>query len=419
MFGDRPADVAAVQAEAESVARDQVPDLGPPVRTRSSSTIEATAGTGLVGVRLAARDGFSDHIEVLERAGGEGVAWLPATAARSLGVRAGQTIRLGQAPAVDLRVAGVYRDLAGGDRPLDPFWSPLASVIYTLRADRTPPPPLVLVDPDRFLDLTARLEAPGRLEWDFYPGPGRLTLARADRLDAQIRAVQAAAGDPFVEGESGRDRVTTSSPIGDVVRRAHATLAALTGPVESISLTGRLLALVLVAAAATFAVRRRRAEVTVLIAQGVGGLPIGARSMAEAALPLAVGGALGYLAALGLAGALNPVAGLEPQVTGAALREVAVAAAAGLVLFGLVTWVAVRSEERERTGRLGQVLSRSWWEVLVLGLAAAAVYELQTRGGGPVEVAGKPARVDRLLVLFPLLLIAGLAGLVTGARPGC
>jgi hypothetical protein len=407
MFGDRPADVAAVQAEAESVARDQVPDLGPPVRTRSSSTIEATAGTGLVGVRLAARDGFSDHIEVLERAGGEGVAWLPATAARSLGVRAGQTIRLGQAPAVDLRVAGVYRDLAGGDRPLDPFWSPLASVIYTLRADRTPPPPLVLVDPDRFLDLTARLEAPGRLEWDFYPEPGRLTLARADRLDAQIRAVQAAAGDPFVEGESGRDRVTTSSPIGDVVRRAHATLAALTGPVESISLTGRLLALVLVA------------EVTVLIAQGVGGLPIGARSMAEAALPPAVGGALGYLAALGLAGALNPVAGLEPQVTGAALREVAVAAAAGLVLFGLVTWVAVRSEERERTGRLGQVLSRSWWEVLVLGLAAAAVYELQTRGGGPVEVAGKPARVDRLLVLFPLLLIAGLAGLVTGARPGC
>ena len=316
-------------------------------------------------------------------------------------MRAGQTIRLGQAPAVDLRVAGVHRDLAGGDQPLDPFWSPLASVIYTLRADRTPPPPLVLVDPDRFLDLTARLDAPGRLEWDFYPEPGRLTLARADRLDAQIRAVQAAAGDPFVEGESGRDRVTTSSPIGDVVRRAHATLAALTGPVESISLTGRLLALVLVA------------EVTVLIAQGVGGLPIGARSMAEAALPLAVGGALGYLAALGLAGALNPVAGLEPQVTGAALREVAVAAAAGLVLFGLVTWVAVRSEERERTGRLGQVLSRSWWEVLVLGLAAAAVYELQTRGGGPVEVAGQPARVDRLLVLFPLLLIAGLAGLVT------
>ena len=44
-------------------------------------------------------------------------------------------------------------------------------------------------------------------------------------------------------------------------------------------------------------------------------------------------------------------------------------------------------------------------------LAAAALYELQTRDARPVEVKGRPARVDRLLVLFPLLLIAGLAGL--------
>jgi hypothetical protein len=72
--------------------------------------------------------------------------------------------------------------------------------------------------------------------------------------------------------------------------------------------------------------------------------------------------------------------------------------------------VVVRSQELERTGRLGQVLVRPLWEVLVLVLAAAALYELQTRGAGPVEVQGRPAQVDRLQVLFPLLLIAGLAG---------
>jgi putative ABC transport system permease protein len=95
----------------------------------------------------------------------------------------------------------------------------------------------------------------------------------------------------------------------------------------------------------------------------------------------------------------------------AARREVVVALLAGLLLFGLVTWIAVRSEERERTGRFGQVLARPWWEALVLALAAA-LGELQTRGGGPVVSEGQPAQVDRL-VLFPLLLIAGLAGLAT------
>jgi putative ABC transport system permease protein len=310
-----------------------------------------------------------------------------------------------------LMVAGVYRDLAADDRSLDPFWSPLASAIYTLRADRDRPAPLLLVDPDRFVDLADRLEAPRRLEWDLYPAPGRLTLPRADRLVAQVRAVESTAGDPL--GELGRHRLTTSSPVATAVERAHATADALRGPVESITLAGRLLAMVLVAAAGVFAVRRRRAEVTVLIAQGVGGLPIGARSIVEAALPLAVGGALGYLAALGLAGALNPVPGLQPQALAAARREVVVALAAGLLLFGLVTWVVVRSQELERTGRLRQVLARPLWEALVLVLAAAALYELQTRGAGPVEVQGRPAGADRLLVLFPLLLIAGLAGLAT------
>jgi putative ABC transport system permease protein len=409
-FGSDPAGVAAVQAEAASIARFDAPELGPPVRTRLGPALDLVAGARATRVRLAARDGFGAHIEVLDRVAGDG-AWLTEAAASSLGARAGQTVRLGGPPGVELQVAGVYRDLAAGDRPLDPFWSPLASSIYDLSVAGNTPPPLLLVDPDRFDDLAARLGEPARLEWDFYPEPGRLTLSRADRLAAQIRGVESAAGDPLQT--LGQHRVTTSSPVAAAVDRAHATVAALTGPVESISLTGRLLAMVLVAVAATFAVRRRRAEVRLLTAQGVGGLPIGARSMVEAALPLAAGGALGYLAALGLAGALNPVRGLQPDAAAAARLEVAAALLAGLVLFGLVTWVAVRSEELERSGRLGHALAGPWWEALVLVLAAAALYELQTRGAGPVQVEGQPARVDRLLVLFPLLLIAGLAGLAT------
>ena len=416
VFGADRSEASAVEAEVESVVRDQAPELGPPVRSMVGPTLDAVAGARTAQVQFAARDGAGAHLQVLERVTGGGV-WITDTTARSLGVRAGQTVRLGGRSGIALAVAGVYRDLAADGRSLDPFWSPLASTIYTPRADRDTPAPLVLVDPDRFVDLADRLETSRRLEWDLYPAPGRLTLPRADRLAAQVRAVESTAGDPL--GELGRHRLTTSSPISTAVERAHATADALRRPVESITLAGRLLAMVLVASAGVFAVRRRRAEVMVLIAQGVGGLPIGARSIVEAALPLAVGGALGYLAAFGLAGALNPLPGLQPEALAAAARgEVMIALAGGLLLFGLATWVVVWSRELERTGRLRQVLTRPLWEALVLVLAVAALYELQTRGAGPVEVQGRPARVDRLLVLFPLLLIAGLAGLATRGAAG-
>ena len=189
MFGADRSGMAAVEAEVESVVRDRAPELGPPVRSMLGPTLAGVAGARTAQVRLAARDGSGAHLQVLDRAGGGGV-WITDTTARSLGVRAGQTVRLGGLAGITLTVAGIYRDLAAGGRPLDPFWSPLASVIYTLSPDRDTPAPLLLVDPDRFVDLTDRLETSRRLEWDFYLAPGRLTLTRADRLAAQGWAVE-------------------------------------------------------------------------------------------------------------------------------------------------------------------------------------------------------------------------------------
>ena len=119
-----------MEAEVESVVRDQAPELSPPVRSMLGPTLDAVAGARTAQVRLAARDGFDAHLQVLDRATG-GAVWLTDTTARSLGVRAGQTVRLGGRSGIALPVAGVYRDLAADGRPLDPFWSPLASAIYT------------------------------------------------------------------------------------------------------------------------------------------------------------------------------------------------------------------------------------------------------------------------------------------------
>lgn len=137
-FGADGSEMAAVEAEVESVVRDQAPELGPSVRSMVGPTLDAVAGARTAQVRLAARDGFDAHLQVLDRTADEGV-WLTDTTARLLGVRAGQTVRLGGPSGIALAVAGIYRDLAAGGRPLDPFWSPLASIIYTLSADRDTP----------------------------------------------------------------------------------------------------------------------------------------------------------------------------------------------------------------------------------------------------------------------------------------
>jgi hypothetical protein len=74
-FGGDPAAVAAVQAEAESVARFDAPELGPPVRTRLGPALDVVAGARATRVRFAARDGFEAHVEVDRVAGGG--AWPP------------------------------------------------------------------------------------------------------------------------------------------------------------------------------------------------------------------------------------------------------------------------------------------------------------------------------------------------------
>src|SRR5207244_5147997 len=66
--------------------------------------------------------------------------------------------------------------------------------------------------------------------------------------------------------------------------------------------------------------------------------------------------------------------------------------------------------ESRAWARLRTVAGLFPWEVVALALAAASYYEIATRGTAPVAQGGPP-KVDRLLLLFPILFIAGLAGL--------
>jgi putative ABC transport system permease protein len=407
-----PNELAALSGEVEGIVAARAPRLGEPTRTVLGPPAAVTAHGEAASVQLAARDGFTRHVRRVATAPGTaatGGVWLPESVATALRVRPGQAVTIGTAPHVRIRVAGVYQDLTGGDRPLDPFWSPLSGALAVKKVGEEPPQ-LLLAEPARLAEIGRQLGAAARLEWNYYLPPGRLTVPAVETLVPQIDRVRLDVSDPI--SVLAARQASASSPLATAVASAHATELALTGPVETISVTGRILALALLAAAGLYGVKRRRAEVLLLTAQGVGGARIAGRSMVEAALPLLAGGALGWLLALALAGVLIPTGEPQPQALAAASREVAVALAVGLLLLAAVTWASVQAEERERSrAAFRQLLAKPLWEALVLVLAAAALYELQTRGSQPVQAAGQPATVDRFMVLFPLLLIAGLAGL--------
>jgi putative ABC transport system permease protein len=421
-----PNELEGLSGQVERVVAGRAPRLGEPVRTLLGPPVPVAAegpeGSGepqggapvnrAAQVQLAARDGFAGHVRRLATAQGTAAAdgvWVPRSVATALRLRPGQVVVIGTAPLVRARVAGIYQDLTDGDRPLDPFWSPLSGAMAVQQADQ-PPPPLLLAEPEPLAELGRQLAVSARLEWDFYLPPGRLTVPAVETLVPQIDRVRLDISDPL--SLLAARQATASSPLATAVASAHTTELALTGPVEAISVTGRILALALLAAAGLYGVKRRRGEVLLLTAQGVGGAQLAARSVMEAVLPLLAGGALGWALAVGLAGVLTPTSEPQPQALAAANREVVVVLAVGLLLLAAVTWASVRAEERERSrAAFRELLAKPLWEALVLVLAAAALYELQTRGGRPVQVAGQPAQVDRFLVLFPLLLIAGLAGL--------
>jgi putative ABC transport system permease protein len=394
----------------QQIVSERAPGLGHGVFTVLGGQLDVVqpGSRRASSVQPASRAGFLEHIHPLQRAGGKGV-WLSDNTAEELGLRAGQTVLLRHSPwpPVRVRVAGIYRDLAR--EPPAPYWGTLLpDILANTRLDKVPPP-LLLADLGTLGAIGPPTQLVARLEWDFYLPDRPTTLERVSGLTDGVERVKAA-----LLGDISFSNGTVTSSLAGFVAEARRAQAAVSGPVEAMSLSGRALALGLAAAVGFYMVRRRRGEFMVMSAQGVGGVRLGARAMVEAALPMALGGLAGWGLALLLARRFGPSPVVPPEVARAAAREAGLTLAAGLLVLGAATWLVSRHETHERVGRIPGVLTRPvLWEVLALLLATAALYEVTIRRGAVLEGGDQIPRVDRLLVLFPLLFIGGLAGLVS------
>jgi hypothetical protein len=415
-----PGSLEARNNALRDIVSDNAPGLGPGVFTVLAGPVDVLGPGGAAHVQPASRTGFADHVHSVERAPGDGV-WLSDTTAKAVGVHAGDTVmvRNGSRPTRPAKVTGIYRDLT--KEPTAPYWGTLFPNIYPNPVEETEPPPLMLATPGTLGALGERTSMVAQLEWDFFLPPGPVTIERVSGIVDGIARVKAALLGGVIVGNgttpprgSVVSNGTTTSPLAAFLADARRAQAAVSGPVEAMSLSGRALALALAAAVGFAMVRRRRGEFMVMAAQGVGGLRLGARAMVEAALPMALGASAGWGLGLLLARQFDPAPAVPGEVVRAAAAESGLMLVSALVVLGVATWLVATRETRERVGRIPGVLTRPLlWEGLALVLAVAALYEVTIRRGAVLQGEDQIPRVDRLLVLFPLLLIGGLAGLAS------
>ena len=412
-------ELLAIRERTVRQASQRMPGLGQPVLGMSGPLLQLTGATPdrLSGGRLLYRDGFEDQIRKLDSAPGVAGVWLPSEAAAQLGARPGDRVTLAlTGRSAPVRVTGIYQELHR--LPPTPFWCAMSDRIYPPGYAEDPPPPLVLADRATFTDISRRLQEP-RLEfaWDVELAPGR-SLAEAEEtaagLAAAQRAVIADGGGMIVPERAiafnspGVARTTSQLPF--LIERSEAIVAAVGGAIGPVAIAGTVVALLLVAAAGSYWVDRRRVEVALLAARGVGPLAIAAKAVLEMLVWLTLGSVAGWLAAIALVRLLGPSDLLDPSAVPAALGRAGIALAAGLALLGLVAALRSAGMTERGIGARPGVLARVPWELAVLALAGLAYQRLASEGP-PVATGTEPPRIDLLLLAFPMLFLVGAVGL--------
>ncbi len=381
--------------------------LGPKVVTVFGSIAQASnpdAGRTAPLVRLITRDGFESHISVLQRGSGPGV-WVPDDTAAFLKIKPGDTIGLNIGGATTrTKVAGIYRSLI--KQPPATFWCSQTTVVYGLDPNSAPPA-LLLTDRQTLFDLENKLkDNNASVSWEFPVRGKNLTFPEAETLAAQINHAQLQLPSFGGGAFSAPPRI---SQLESTVPQVGTTINQIRSPAYSVALAGRLVALLVLAAIGFYWLDRRRREAALYSAKGVGPFAIASKAALEMLIPLAAASVAGWFAAVWLVRWLGPGSLLSSTAPTSAAQAVLWTAVIGLFLLAAAVALAVRNAEG---GALGaKVASRTPWDLVILALLGASLYEMLTRGGGTVNTSTGQTSVDILLILFPILFVGGASAL--------
>lgn len=372
---------------------------------QGTTALDTPAGRSFV--QLFYRDEAMDNVPVVESVDRQGVL-LPASTAEAAGIRAGDTLTLLGSPVT---VAGVYTDL--DQAPTSDFWCSYERLFRFIPTISAPLPLIIATDPATMYRLTSKdpladpnnfLRQPIIRTWVAPIGTADLTRAGAQEIIARQDTALRTAGDGTDLLLAGNDTLEA------VVARTERIESGLVGPVVPIALTGAVIALVLVGAAGRFWADRRLREVRLLSSRGVGPGALGLKAGLELLLPVLAGTIVGFFLARFLVVSLGPSDDLEPASVGLAVLAVVAGLGIGLALLGLAAGLRARNTTERANGSGPRWLARAPLEIIPL---AAAVYcWARVRGEDPVILDSGVAKLNLLVVAFPLLFLVGAAPLV-------
>jgi putative ABC transport system permease protein len=398
---DLVADGKAASAEIDR-ARQPSGALLPVVDTVFGGIADVRVGGTSTIVQLISRTEAEKWITIVGQAPGDGV-WLTDDTANQVGATVGSTIELqavGQT-AVPVVVKGIYRNLAREKRAW--FWCSMAKSFDALsNEDR---PPVAFVSTQTMAALLQQATAGRPLWWEIAPSLPAWTESAAKKaypgLRATVDALKRSEGVIVPGVTADKAPVDQSGSLAHAKRARDATMAVLLPVAFGAAFVCFLLLLL-----AAEAWRARRAQVLVLLSQrGFGPGPMGVMAVAEFSTPIAVGVAIGWF----LAVKVVPVVGPSAVVEGPIVRSSAALAAGLLIVACLVVFVLMYVDLRRDVATTSDRKRRRLpWEQACVALAVAAGYEMRNRVG-----SSSGGRVDSLVTAFPILLLAGAAGLLT------
>ena len=385
------------------------PNLGDPIATVIGPSLNASTPSGsdftLVPIH---RTGFRDRIDVLE-GGGPGGVWIDEYAASTYDIALGDEIEftatLFTHPDGEEQIEGSLTvtaiTLDKVDLRATDYWCGLEDYLgLTAMGDRKPPVGLI----DLAVLQEQRLDRASGEYWEVPVEIEGLSLTRVE----EILGVFGRISEDLLFGD---DNVVTD--ITGVRERVIAVRDALETSVRPLSLVVTMVSLGLLAGAASYWVDRRRPELEMLHALGVGPVATATKALLEMALPVAVGLAFGVALSLPVGDAVGPGGTIDAvaRQSGAWRAIPSFAIAMGVV--GLV--VLIRSSRLAGNRRRRSSLAWIGYP-LVAGLVVAAFLLRRGLEDGTVVFGENDlvGSVDPLVMLFPVLIFGAVA--VAAAR---
>jgi FtsX-like permease family len=334
---------------------------------------------------------------------------VPAAAAEALGLSPGDGLTVASttdpARKISVRVAGTYR-------PADPgeafWWGSRLETAGSQRVSYTTFGPLVVHEVD-FEDV-AGSEAQAR--WRVAARPERFTVSSLPALRERLGGLE-----ERLNAADGRD-LSVDTGLTEVLERTDHLLRVTRAGVLIPSVQLAILAGAALLFLAGLLAERRGLEAAIMRSRGAGSDRVGGLAVMEGALlALPAAAAAPWLAALGLHALnhLGPLAQiglrLEPRVS---LAAYALAAVAAVLCVAALAFPALKSgavmstvATRGRPRRKG-FFQRAGLDLVLVGLALLAYWQLRHYGGSVVESVQGRLGIDPLLIAAPALgLLAG------------